>query len=573
MQIVLLSIILALLTSCSAHHNAVEDELLTLTVLGTNDVHGELLPDEYTGGLATFSGYVAAVRAARAADGGAVLLIDAGDMWQGTLESNLEEGAPIVEVYNALAYTAATIGNHEFDFGPVGELAIPAGPEDDPRGALRQRVAEANFPVLSANIVDQATGKLVDWDNVVPSVMVEAVGVKVGIIGLITAHALQTTIAANGVGLEIAPLADAIVREATGLRAQGADIVIVTAHAGSHCSEVDDPFDLTSCNLDGEIAKVANALPSGLVDHIIAGHVHKPMAHVINGIAVTASYSNTYAFDRVDFTIDRLAGRVVDRKIFPPQINCPAYFVANNECAWVANKTDLVTPASYEGFPVEAMPAVLEIADRAKAHAAVIKAESLGVTLDRPFDLAGNPESLLGNLFTDAVLDSSVADIAIHNVSGGIRAILPAGEVTFGRVFEAFPFDNRIAVIELSGTELRQIIFAQIKGQSRLAGFSGMRVSVDCDDGAPDIEMVLSDGRVIADGDRIRIVANDFLAMGGDDILTPAMPAGGFEYADNMPLSRDLLVQWFKKRGGHITAADFDSETRRRWNIAESCAL
>ncbi|MDH5241768.1 MAG: bifunctional metallophosphatase/5'-nucleotidase, partial [Gammaproteobacteria bacterium] len=128
MQIVLLSIILALLTSCSAHHNAVEDELLTLTVLGTNDVHGELLPDEYTGGLATFSGYVAAVRAARAADGGAVLLIDAGDMWQGTLESNLEEGAPIMEVYNALAYTAATIGNHEFDFGPVGELAIPAGP-------------------------------------------------------------------------------------------------------------------------------------------------------------------------------------------------------------------------------------------------------------------------------------------------------------------------------------------------------------------------------------------------------------------------------------------------------------
>ena len=74
------------------------DDLVTLTILGTNDVHGELLPDELSGGLTTFSGYVSAVRAARAEDGGAVLLIDAGDMWQGTLESNLEEGAPVVEV-------------------------------------------------------------------------------------------------------------------------------------------------------------------------------------------------------------------------------------------------------------------------------------------------------------------------------------------------------------------------------------------------------------------------------------------------------------------------------------------
>jgi 5'-nucleotidase len=549
------------------------DDLVTLTILGTNDVHGELLPDELSGGLTTFSGYVLAVRAARADDGGAVLLIDAGDMWQGTLESNLEEGAPVVEVYNALGYTAATIGNHEFDFGPIGELATPTGPDDDPRGALRQRIGEAEFPVLNANIVDSATGDLVDWANVTPSILTEAAGVKVGIIGLITANALRATIAANGIGLEIAPLADAVIREATALRAQGADVVIVTAHAGSDCTEFGDPLDLSSCNLDGEIVQVANALPAGLVDHIIAGHVHRGIAHVINGIAVTSSYSNTYAFDRVDFSINRQTGKIVDRKIFAPQINCPAWFLANNECAWTSNDSEVIRPATYEGRPVQAMTSVVEIAERAKAFAAAIKAESLGVTLDTPLDLTGNPESSLGNLFTDAVLDRADADIAIHNVSGGIRAILPAGELTFGRVFEMFPFDNRTAIIELSGAELRQVMSAQAKRQKRRVGFSGMRVFINCDDAATNIEMVLSDGRVIADDDRLRVLANDFLAMGGDGILTPAMPTDGFEYEDDAVLTRDLLVQWFKERGGHIAATDFNSEASRRWNFTDSCVL
>ena len=390
---------------------------------------------------------------------------------------------------------------------------------------------------------------------------------------MITANALRATIAANGIGLEIAPLADAVIREATALRAQGADVVIVTAHAGSDCTEFGDPLDLSSCNLDGEIVQVANALPAGLVDHIIAGHVHRGIAHVINGIAVTSSYSNTYPFDRVDFSINRQTGKIVDRKIFAPQINCPAWFLANNECAWTSNDSEVIRPATYEGRPVQAMTSVVEIAERAKAFAAAIKAESLGVTLDTPLDLTGNPESSLGNLFTDAVLDRADADIAIHNVSGGIRAILPAGELTFGRVFEMFPFDNRAAIIELSGAELRQVMSAQAKRRKRRVGFSGMRVFINCDDAATNIEMILSDGRVIADDDRLRVLANDFLAMGGDGILTPAMPTDGFEYEDDAVLTRDLLVQWFKERGGHIAATDFNSEASRRWNFTDSCVL
>ena len=95
-----------------------------IAVVGTNDVHGQLLPTEDRGGLVELSGYVAALRASGDAD--AVLLVDAGDMWQGTLESNLDEGASVTAAYEALGYAAAAIGNHEFDFGPAGRATPPA---------------------------------------------------------------------------------------------------------------------------------------------------------------------------------------------------------------------------------------------------------------------------------------------------------------------------------------------------------------------------------------------------------------------------------------------------------------
>src|SRR5450432_1806192 len=90
----------------------------TITVIGTNDLHGAL--DR----LPLLAGYVNNVRAARAADGGAVVLIDAGDLFQGTLESNLAEGADVIKAFNQLGYVASAIGNHEFDYGPVGPAVI-----------------------------------------------------------------------------------------------------------------------------------------------------------------------------------------------------------------------------------------------------------------------------------------------------------------------------------------------------------------------------------------------------------------------------------------------------------------
>ena len=211
----------------------------TLSIVGTNDLHGGVMEMNGRGGLALLDGYLSNLRAVRQKDGGAVLLLDAGDLYQGTLESNLNEGAVVTDAYNAIGYQAAAIGNHEFDYGPVGAAAIPHAPGDDPRGALKARLLQARFPFLVANLVDGATGMPISLPNVSPSVMLTINGVRVGVVGLLTEPAMSYTTAANVEGLLVTPLVKALVDEAKALRGRGASIVIALAHAGSKCSSVD----------------------------------------------------------------------------------------------------------------------------------------------------------------------------------------------------------------------------------------------------------------------------------------------------------------------------------------------
>ncbi len=571
------AVAVALLFAGCASQRSVPSDILTISLLGTNDVHGQLLPDGDRGGLVAYSAYVDALRAARNEDGGAVLVIDAGDMWQGTLESNLVEGAAVVEAFNAIGVSAAAIGNHEFDFGPVGSKAIPESEADDPRGALRQQASQAQFPLLAANLIDESTGEPVAWDNVRPSVILNVKGVKVGIVGIMTAHALQTTMAANVGGLRVAPLASTVIKEATVLRNKGASIIIVTAHAGSSCTQFNDPLDLSSCDAGGEIMRLAQAVPRGLVDHIFAGHVHKGIAHIVNGISISSSYANMRAFSRVDLQFDRSAGRIVDREIYPPHWACLRILSTTGECVAADGTTVDVVSAVYEGREVVPNAGVVAIAARAAAFAEEIKNEELGVYLQAIFPHPPATESALANLMTLAILEQTGGDIAIHNVVGGIRNILPAGELTFGAVYEMFPFDNRIVKLELTGHDLRKLIANQAHRHGRRAGFSGMRVFVSCDNGAMEVSIELSDGSTVQDDDNVSVIANDFLAFGGDGVFTPVIPEAGYAIDEQQPLVRDVLVDWFRQRRGSLDPDDFSTTAEPKWNLPEesppSCSL
>jgi 5'-nucleotidase len=544
-----IALVAAFIASCVSAPES-RDEV-TISIVGLNDVHGALNPTARHGGLVTVSAYVNALRQARDSDDGAVLVIDAGDMWQGTLESNLSEGAFMVAAYNTIQVTAAAIGNHEFDFGPIGERAIPIEQGDNPRGALQQRAREAQFPLLAANLIDSANGEPVQWDNVQPSVMIEAAGVDVGIIGVLTSRTLATTMAANTVGLEIAPLAPTIAAEARQLRAAGADLVVVAAHAGGKCEDFSDAHDLSSCDMSGEIMRVASALEPGLVDHIIGGHNHNPIAHIVNGISITANRSSAYSFGRVDFRVDREDNRVVSRRVFPPQ------------------HTAQGVVGEYEGYPLVPDPGLLPITTEAQAASEELKRQELGVVLTGPFELEPDIESPLSNLMTRAMYESFDADIAIHNVFGGIRRGLPAGKLTYGDVYQMFPFDNVVAIHEISGRDLRAVVASKALVHRKF-GFAGMRVFVGCSDGVMTVDMRLEDGRVIADDDRVRVLANDFLILGGDDILTLAIPDGGFDLRYDLPRTRDTLIEWFRSGPATLDPETFRSNSLPRWNVPDA---
>jgi 5'-nucleotidase len=544
--------------------NAISQPVI-LSIVGTNDLHGGVLPDNGRGGLALLGGYIANLRAARSRDGGAVLLIDAGDMWQGTLESNLSEGAAVVEAYNALGYVAAAVGNHEFDFGPVGPAATPLQADDDPRGALKARAAEARFPLLAANVIDNATNQPVAWKNVQPSVSIESAGIVVGIIGVVTSEALAQTIAANTVGLRIAPLAGSIAAEAQRLRGAGASVVIVTAHAGGQCTRFGEPTDLSSCDLSSEIVNVARQLPSGLVDVIVAGHVHEGMAHEVNGIAITSAYSGGVAFGRVDLDIDRESQRIVRRRIFPPQPLCERVDRGTGWCDQ-NDPARSVSESTYEGVAVAPDARISAVLAPAVAKAAALKASPLGVVLETPVARAPRPDSPLGNLFVDALRESVPgADAAVYNVRGGIRADLPAGQLTYGEVFAMIPFDNRIAMLHLTGAELEGVVARQLQAETPRMGISGLRVTAQCADGAVAVSLERPSGRRVTDDERLVVVTTDFLAFGGNEILTPVMPPGGFPVAADAPIARDLIAGWFRKRGGRLRAEQFVDAPNSRW--------
>ena len=477
---------------------------VTLSIVGTNDLHGALER------LPLLAGFIANLRAARAADGGGVIVVDGGDMFQGTLESNLTEGADVVAAYNRIGYTAVAIGNHEFDYGPEGP-AVTAGPGEDPRGALKARAREAKFPFLAANIVDDKTGSRIIWPNMPGAVLVEVAGVKLGIIGASTESTATTTMPANFAGLRISPAAQAIVEQATALRSQGARVIIATMHIGAACKKFEDPDDASSCDKADELFRMLHDLPRGTVDVIVGGHTHAGIAHRLDGVAVIESYSSGRAFGRVDVKLD------ADGKVTAVDIERPHLMCAVDE-HFNPVPVSACQPGDYEGKPVVADREVQRIVDAALARAGERRKEKLGVTLAEVVRRAWAVESPEGNLFCDLMLEARPdAQVAMTN-GGGLRADLPAGELSYGELFEAMPFDNRFAVVSLTGGELRALVASNLARGGGILSWGGLTARARCKAGKLDLQIQVR-GKPLDDAAAYKLATSDFLASGGDGVI------------------------------------------------------
>jgi 5'-nucleotidase len=544
-------------------------DLVTVSIVGTTDLHGFVFPRNGRGGVALLGGYLANLRAARAADGGAALLLDAGDTFLGGIESNLTEGALVVDAYNALRYTAAALGNHEFDYGPVDGFGARQARHGDPRGAIKARAAQAHYPFLAANLIDVETDRPVEWPNVRPSVIVDAAGVRFGIVGVMTIDALRETLPVNVRGLRVAPLAPTIAAEAAALRSAGADVVVVVSHAGGACARFGQPADLSSCDPSSEIFEVARALPPGLVNVIVAGHTHDGLAHQVQKTAIVQGYSVGRAFGRADVLFDRRTRQVVDVELFAPREVCAVQDPETLSCEPASRSAGPLPVARYEGRPVQPDPAIDEAMAPALRRVRDLRATFLGVFLGTPMHRAGDPESPLGNLFADAIREAMAgADVAINNNSrGGLRADLPEGALTFGRLYDVFPYDNRLVRVTLTGTELHRVFADEVRRNRRGAiGISGIRVRAVCAAHGLQIELFRSSGRPIEADEQLVVVAMDSLVSGSRFAVLPT-PQHGFNVPEDAPLVREVVEGWLRQRGGYLNADQFVDPDHRRWEF------
>jgi len=547
----------------------------TLAVIQTSDLHGYILPqkvlirpgekkeDGYTadmGGSEWFAGYL---KIAREHYPGRVLLLDGGDMFQGTVISNRFEGATVIEAMMRLGYAAAVVGNHEFDFGPVGE-----GTQGDPFGALKERGAQAGFPLLAGNTIDRTTGNPVAWPGFAPYALVTVDGIKVGIVGGPTQDTAVYSGEAVGAGLEFLPLAQTLVQYAPVLREAGARIIIGLVHAGGVCEKFDNEYDLSTCEPDEEMFRIARALPPGTVDLLIGGHTHQILAHRVNGIPILQAGAKGVVFSMAEIHYSPAIEKVVRVDIKRPVGICHYHFRGEDDCAFIDHiPTPERVPATFLGQEVTAVPFLQEIFSEEQRKVLADAQEKLGPRavrrIERPDQGIDHP---VGLLTTRVLLDSfPEAQIAMLNESG-IRAALPEGELTYSDIFEVFPFDSSVALVRMPGDLLLDLLRLASSGAHGLPVVRGLRLVIDRardDCIAQDwdgrngnekwernllVSATLEDGSPITSDGTFTIIMSSYLAHGGSDFkrILSKLPEGSISFLPDAPPVRDLVVRWLR---------------------------
>ena len=430
-------------------------------ILATNDFHGTLEPRRDSrgvsrGGAATLAAEIRRARDECRAPRCTALLLDGGDEFQGTPASNLAFGRPVVTLFNRLGRTAAALGNHEFDWG---------------QDTLRVRMREARYPILGANVTD-ATGRDVAW---IPDDTVVTVGrLKIGIVGIATVQTPTTTKPSNVADLRFVDPIPVVNRSAKAMRARGAQLVVVVAHAGAFCSQTPTP----SC--DGEIVDLAQGLTER-VDAIVSGHTHSPVTTVINGIPIVQARSHGSALGVLDVSLEGSAPRIELRDVLPDQI---------------------APDPGIDSLVRSVM-------------------EPLRAIVNRPIATLAEPmrELVLGNFMADAYRAAGGGDVAVMN-RGGVRGALDSGTVTYGELFELAPFGNMLVRLTMTGAGLRAWLEKALGQRSIVARLSGVVVTYDSTraPGRRIISLTQTDGQPIVDTQSYRFIYSDFLHANGDGL-------------------------------------------------------
>jgi 5'-nucleotidase / UDP-sugar diphosphatase len=486
---------------------------LELTILHTNDIHShydsfEPWGEPLQGGAARLAVAIETVR--EEADN--VLLLDAGDQFQGTLYYTVGGAGVVADVMNEIGYDAMVIGNHEFDSGPA-ELA--------------RFIELAEFPIISANTDASADVSL--SETILPFAMFFYSNEPVAVIGLTSEH---TAIASSpGPNVHFLDMIDTAQQTVQELEAMGVNKIIALTHLG---------FDR-----DLELAASVHG-----IDVIIGGHSH---TNLDSYPTVTSSLSDEPVLVATAHEWGKQLGRL------------NVTFTAEG----LVGAFDGMPIAIDESIAED--PAMLDLLANYGDDINALMTTIVGAT-----DVALNGaredirvrETNLGNLICDAMLWKTRGfntTLAIQN-GGGIRASIPKGMITMGQVLEALPYGNQITVVGLSGegvwAALEHGVGGVEDGAGRFPHVGGLRYGFDptAEQGARVISVEVWDAvsETYAPIDleaRYQLATNNFIANGGDDYVVLALSS---ERYDSGWLLSDALAEYLDE----MSPVDPDVEGR-----------
>ena len=154
------------------------------------------------------------------------------------------------------------------------------------------------------------------------------------------------------------------------------------------------------------------------------------------------------------------------------------------------------------------------------------------------------------------------AHVAFTN-GGGLRADIPAGDLTYGRLYEAMPFDNRFAVVDLKGKHIRRLVTTNLQRGAGIYSWGGLVAKARCKAGALAVEIKVA-GKPLADEASYKMVTSDFLASGGDNSVIGRLKLPDNAITTTDVIIRDAIADVLKKKGGKVDPAQLFNPTKKR---------
>jgi len=487
---------------------AVGAQAATVAVYHTSDVHGwySARPAAWDNDNPTrLIGGFPALAALLKKETTPYILLDSGDMFQGTPEGILTRGLSSMALMNQVGYSAAVPGNHDYDFGADN---------------LRSLFGSANFPLLGANIYNKADNTAPDYMK--PYAVFERAGRRIAVLGLAGKHTATSTRPENVKHLEFRNETAEAAKWLPVIKEQAPDAVVVLTHWG-----IDEAISLKRLDIstwtfttepDGTL-QIVRSVPG--IDLLLGGHDHtalyKGYKDPVSGTWIGESGYGLSYVTRAELTFDDKTGKLTDISVAA----LPLWIDRTGE--------DPAVLATVAGFN-----ASVEI----KMGRVVGEAAS-----DLTFATDGL-DSVIGNWLCDITRKATGADLAFHNTKA-IRTPIKKGPVLLRDLYQTMPFDNDVITMRLNGAQLQQLMADNIVDNMSFIQVSGLEVQFKPGaDRKPDHIVLTRNGKPIKPDQEFTVATNDYLAYGGNggDAF-----AGGRDIVDTMIPVRSLMEQAFAR--------------------------